>query len=67
MPEITQWLDFTFILQRYFKTGKFRIRTFPSVNLNDVKKAIFDTFAKVEAESFTTLCFLVLYVIYLII
>ncbi len=32
---------------------RIRIRTFPNVKLNDVKKAIFDTFAKFEAESFT--------------
>lgn len=36
-------------------TGRFniRIRTFPNVNLNDVKKSIFETFAKFENESFT--------------
>lgn len=32
---------------------RIRIRTFPKVNLNDVKQAIFDTFEKFEIESFT--------------
>ena len=32
---------------------KIRIRTFPGINLTDVKNAVFETFEKFEADSFT--------------
>ncbi len=32
---------------------RIRIRTFPDVNLNDVKEAIFESFQRLETESFT--------------
>ena len=32
---------------------RIRIRTFPNVNLNDVKEAIFESFQRLETESFT--------------